>query len=505
MVSRRPSLESLVVLWSFLATAAAWAGSVEPRLEAIIRGADLRGTQVSVCVVHVSSGQTLAAIEADRPMIPASNLKLLTTAAALHTLGEEFRFRTTLDLVTPAAGGTPSLVIRGSGDPALGDPDILESHGLRVEDLLDGWAQAVAATGVDRFERLVVDDRIFDDERIHEDWPRDQLLSDYCAPVAGLNFHENVIDVLPTPASRAGAAPRVTLFPPAPFLETSNRAVTGSRDAFWIARAPGSNSLSYRGTVRARPVQPYRVTLDDPPMFLGHLVQQSLREHKIEVGRVVRATAENEPGHEAQVKTLYVVNTALPPIVKRCNTDSQNMFAEALLKRLGVEATGRPGSYRDGRAAVRAWVSAELGADHAAGLRLADGSGLSRNNRVTARLLTDLLVHMQRDPELAETYRESLAVSGESGTLDRRFRTSPLRGKVLAKSGYINGVSALSGYLVLPAESGDEERVIAFSLIFNGFKPPLSNARMKAVQQRMLEAVAESVERAEADAASFGG
>src|SRR5690606_33014258 len=137
-------------------------------------------------------GEVLAALEPDKPMIPASNMKVVTTAAALDVLGPEFVFRTEL-LLQDARGGLPELIVKGDGDPAFGDPILMSQHGLQVEQLLTSWADAIANTGHKRFARLVVDDRVFDEDLSHDEWPRPDLVKGYGAQVAGLNFYTNVV------------------------------------------------------------------------------------------------------------------------------------------------------------------------------------------------------------------------------------------------------------------------------------------------------------------------
>ena len=470
----------------------------------LVQGSDLRGTTVAVHAIDLETGEVLASMNADEPMMPASNMKLLTTAAALDVLGPDFVFRTELALIEPApvpasetpapadkrADALPSLRITGDGDPAFGDPVLLRQHDLDVESLLAAWEEAIAATGHTRFDRLVIDDRVFDTHFSHDEWSRRDLIKGYGAQVAGLNFYENVIDVLPVP-TRPGQSAIVEIFPEAPFLETINRCETGKTDYFILDRKLDTNQIIFDGTVRNRRSWPFQVTIHDPPLFFGRVLAHRLSERGITVGAVVRAQSPIDPA--AQVTALHVVQTTLPLVLARTNQDSQNMFAEALLKRMGHALTGRPGSWKNGAAAVRAALRERLGPSSAA-ITIADGSGMSRSNRVTARLLAELLRSLHADPVKGPIYRASLAEGGESGTLQNRLED--ITGAVYGKSGYISGVSALSGYLVLPGTGTTRPRTIAFSLLFNGFKPPLSNRSMKRVQNRLVDLIDEQVAEA---------
>ncbi len=485
-----------------LLTAPAIGAELEHAVRQLVRGANLGETTVTVYVMDLDRRQVLADIGGNDPMIPASNMKLLTTAAALDQLGPEFMFRTTLGLVDPAdqepepvLGGAlgraderpdaaPSLYVFGEGDPAFGDPVLLNQHGYTVEDLLAQWVRAVLDTGIDRFASLLVDDRVFDRRLVHPDWPGNQLHKDYCAQVAGLNFHRNVVDVLPIPTA-AGQAPRIVIYPEAPFLETVNNAVTGREDLFTLDRRSGEPTLLFGGSVRHRRQTPFQVTVHDPPVFFGRLLAHRLREAGVAVERVERL-AERAP--TPTYRPLHVVQTTLPLILARTNQDSENLFAEALFKRLGFEATGTRGGWANGAAAVRLFLQRRLGT-HGAAAHIADGSGMSRSNRVSARLFVELLDAMHRDRRLGPLFRQSLSEGGINGTLAQRFRG--LRGKVYGKSGYLSGVSSLSGYLVLPAghdslHDAHASRTIAFSVLCNGFKPPRGNRHMKALQDSVV-------------------
>lgn len=493
------------VLACVLLSGQAWAGPLDGAVQQLLGGRDLRSTRYSICVIDADTGETLAEINADEPMIPASNMKLLTTAAALDVLGQDYVFRTDLSVTTPDAGGKSDLLIEGDGDPSLGDPVLLKEAGMTAEELIDGWVSAVEKTGQQSFGKIIINDRVFDQQLVHPTWPTGQLHKWYCAQVAGLNFHNNCLHALPSPASRVGAGPVVSFYPQSPFITTVNSATTGGANEFWVDRKPGTNKMTFRGRVKSKFYKPVRVTLHDPPVYLAELFKYRLSLKGIEVGEVVRlGLGERRP--EAQ--PIHRVETLLPAVLRRTNQESENLYAEALLKRMGHQLTGSPGGWENGAAAVRHALSNRLGT-HAAGAKIADGSGLSRNNMVTSRLFAELLRSMHQDPQRGPIFMSSLAYSGRAydqtragtGTLDGRFKKLPAGHWVYGKSGYIKSVSCLSGYLVITepeeidqplggAETGTHSaqarRTIAFSLLFNGFTPPLSNRNLKDIQDRLV-------------------
>ena len=173
----------------------------------------------------------------------------------------------------------------------------------------------------------------------------------------------------------------------------------------------------------------------------------------------------------------------------RCTKDLQNLFAESFFKRMGRSFTGMPGSWQNGAAAVRTFLQSELG-NEAADLTITDGSGMSRDNRVTARALAGILAAASCDPKLGLGFFPPEPFGRRSdGTLQVQASGYDFNGQVYGKTGYIADRSSPSGYLVLPDPAGGagEEHVIAFSFLFNGFKPPVYPQQVKSVQDQLVK------------------
>ena len=462
----------------------------------ILESRDLRGAKYAVCVIDADTGEVLADVHADEPMIPASNMKLLTTASALDVLGKDFVFRTDLSITSPAvAGASPDLVIHGDGDPALGDPELLREYGMTAEAFLDEWVKAIRQSGVTSIRRLIIDDSVFDRPGVHPSWPVGQLNKDYCAQVAGLNFHANCLHVLPSPGAGSGSGPRISLYPDSPFLETYNNARTGKSDSFWIDRKTGSNVLTYQGTVKNRFFSPVRVTLNDPPMYLARLLRLKLSRAGIRVDQIQRINPDEKL---PPVRLIHRSQTLLPAVLNRTNRDSQNLFAESLLKRMGFALTGSPGNWENGPAAVRHALSNRMGTNASSAV-VVDGSGMSRDNRVTARILASLLYSMHHDKHVGNVFKASLSYVGKpgngdiekDGTLSKRFRSLPEGRWVYGKSGYLRAVSSLSGYLVIadPKQPTRAKKTVIFSILVNGFTPPISNHDIKGLQEKIVQQI----------------
>lgn len=459
-----------------------------------IANADLRGTQVSVCVMDVGQRMLLTEIHAEREMIPASNMKIVTAAAALHTLGKDFTFTTRLKLLSnkeaPAADGLPALVVQGDGDPAFGSPNVLNDAGYSVEQMLGWWLDAIEKTGLDHFGQIIIDDRIFEhgeDQRVHPTWPKNQLHHWYCAQVMGVNFNDNCFSVRVMP-TRSGLDASVEVFPFGPFVQTEMRLTTGRTDQWDIITRHDANRLAFRGTVR-NPQTKY-VAMHDPAIVFGEVLKTELAKRNITVGEVVRPAGDQRlpDGQE-----LHKINTTLQAVLNRVNQDSMNAYAEAILKRSGHAITGAPGTFENGAAAVREYLGAKIkDPTLASSIKIADGSGLSRDNRVSARALVEVL-RVQAIGTDFRPFIASMATPDNRDSIEKRFGDdNALLADLYCKTGTINHVSALSGYLVYPdAGPNNTARVLAFSILVNGHglgqARNISGAQVRKLQDELVK------------------
>lgn len=488
-------------------------------VRAAIRAAGLKDATIAVSVRDADSSRALVDVDAGRSMIPASNMKVFTSGTAMHLLGPEFRFRTRLVLIREAAnsGENATLVVVGDGDPGFGDPELLASTtwtdrdgtvhtGMSEDQLLSLWTDAVKAAGVKSLREVIVDDRVFARERFHPAWPKDQLNQRSFAEVAGLNFQTNLLGFLPKPGS--GPRPDLSdLRPRAPWVAIENKATaaTGKKDkqSVWFSRAADSNTFTVHGNVKFSSAEPIEVPLHNPPEFFAQLLSHRLRERGVKVA-AARIADSNDPAFVDPTSGALrgepvgvVIETPIRMALERCNTDSQNLYAEALLKRSGRAASGAPGSWSNGSEAVKRAVRERVTRDGESGLASAlgsqlvvsDGSGLSRQNRVSAALVTAWLDSFHRDPKLSATFVDSLAVGGESGTLKNRFgKLAAGQVTVQCKTGFINGVSCLSGFVTT-----SDGRRRSFSVLGNNLVQNGAVAKAKKLQEAIVEAIAEDM------------
>jgi len=460
-----------------LAAALAIGAPLDAMIDRELAGANLADASIGVHIAELGSGRALGSHRADEPLIPASNMKIITSGAALLVLGEEFAFETRVHTATSADGRT-TLIIEGSGDPALGDRAFYEGLGddaLTHAGLFDAVASALNERSIDRIDEIVVDDRVFDREWAHACWPPEQLNRWYCAEVGGLNFHTNVISVFPSPGS-PGSVPIVRTDPELPWVQFTNtaRSVRQGRSTVWIARPRPENIFTIRGNVRGRVEIP--VSIHEPPRFAGEVFALALEDRGIRVGsggpipELVRLAGRDESWDEKT--TVAIIRTPIDEVLRRTNTDSHNLYAEALLKRLGHEVTGDPGSWSNGASVVRMLLSERLGPSAAQTARVRDGSGMCRQNELTPRMIADWLGSLASH-DAWDMYIGSFAAPGD-GTLRRRFIDDPLACEIRAKSGYLDGVYALSGVVSHPGAPD-----VAFSILLNDVRSGAVSRRAK--------------------------
>ena len=458
--SPRPATSPTVLAVSTPAATQPAADPLAARLRPLLHRLDSARAVVAARVIELPSGRELYAERADEAVIPASNMKLPVSAAVLDRFGPDHELKTYL-----AVDGDDLWLI-GTGDPATGDPGIAKKRNEKPTAMLDRWAAALRARGVTAVNgNLYYYDGAFDDERVHPTWSRSFLTDWYAAPVAGLNFNDNCVDVTVRPAADGQAAAYDVMPPTGGVVEVVNRTVSKGEGDAEIDRSRDANVFTLKGGVRAeKSLESKPVT--DPGAFFADALRTNLATHGIAIAGQTRR-AEQPLGGLAgppAEKVVAVHATPLRDVLWRINKNSQNLFAESVCKYLGrayeVErgnAAAR-GSWETGGEAVKAFLAGQGIAD-ADKYVVVDGSGLARGNRVTARGQTDLLLAMSRH-RYAEAFGQSLAVAGVDGTIGKRSKD--IAGRVFAKTGYIGGVRALSGYV-----RTRENQWLAFSIIYN--------------------------------------
>jgi D-alanyl-D-alanine carboxypeptidase/D-alanyl-D-alanine-endopeptidase (penicillin-binding protein 4) len=472
-----------IALLFFLCFTQSVFGDLQSQIHNIVLHADLNKGSAGVCIVDSATNEILVDINSKNGMIPASNQKLLTAGAALHVLGPNFTFRTVL-----LQDGN-NLIVVGDGDPTFGDTELLgvtdwsDERGVLEAELVP-WIEAVQQAEMSSIDTIYIDDRIFDQNFVHPSWPADQINNWYCAQVAGINYHLNVVHFFPSPNKGTNAS-LGNYTPSLPWIviknRTSSKTGKNSSSSFWIARSPNTNVLTARGNVNATHTKPVKVSFHDPSMIFGNTLASALRAEGISVQQVKRVDEQAV----SQGEELYVRTTPISRVLLRSNRDSHNLYAETLLKRLSAAATHRSGTFDEGAAIVEAAVTQRLQTNQR-GFSPSDGSGMSRDNSVSPKTLAKWLASFQLDEPSGEALLHSLATPGV-GTLENRFSGVELENaEVYAKSGYLRGVCSLSGYIVFE----DNRAPIAFSIIVNNIKGTVKGA--KRMQEQIIAEVVRS-------------
>ncbi len=443
--------------------------ALERALGAALSTAALREVALSVLVVDRSSGHRVFARDPARVLIPASNQKLLTAAAALQGFGPTYRFETRLVARAPidADGAVDDLCVVGAGDPAMTSEDWWRL----AADLRRAGLRQVRGD-------ICLDDSIFDQQRWHPSWKPVSARA-YHAPISGLsaNYGAFAVEIGPGPAP--GAPARVDLDPPLLHFTLRNQATTAGGGAPRLlvrrrAREAGE-AVEVSGKMpRGRdPRVIYRSTAR-PTLYAGALFRAQLQANGIAAGQGLRP---DRAGPDAALLHVHRGKT-MAEIVQLLLKYSNNQIAEALVKSLGVLESGAPGSWESGVRSLRAELARRaLPLD---GVAVADGSGLSRDNRVSAALLVALLQEIDRDFASRPEILSALPIAGMDGTL--KDRAAAVRGRVRAKTGRLDGVASLSG---VAAAAGGREYV--FALIANG--PAGNDTAVSAAIDRFLAAL----------------
>ena len=413
----------------------------------------IRSGEFGIMVVSLTRGDTLYSHNAGTPLMPASTMKMLTTAVALDRLGPKYQFST--DVLydgTLAPDGTlhGNVYLKGDGDPSLSGRYLRGGPEAPIKFLVE----QLTARGVKHVTGEVVGDAsAFDDQRVPEGWLTRYLQSGYAARVSALSLNENLVWVTIAPDG-VRLEPATSAIP----LMSNVRTVAGSGAKLTIRRST-DGTISVSGTIGSRSLpRRYVYVVEDPARFATGALHSALIANGIAVDGDIRIGT--TPA--SAVKIASIQSPTLDRIISTMNRESINHFAELLL-RSAARGSDRKvqGSVANGRELMRQFFANKVGADSST-LQVFDGSGLSTLDRVTPRAMVQMLGYAHR-AEWGPWFHASLPVAGESELLRRRMKGSPAQGNLHAKTGTTNDVIGLGGYVT--AADGE---VIAFSFIYNG-------------------------------------
>jgi len=437
-------------------------------IHAIIGDRSFADATWGISVVSCESGEILFNHAGALNRQVASNLKLVSTSAALSVLGGDHRFATELylgDVLDDSPAGN-DLIIR-----TLGDPSISPSFSCDPRAVLSEWCRLLDSLGVRQLRNIVVDASRYDDVPYGPGWAWDDEPYGFNAVTSAAAIYDNAVEIRIAPGAAAGDPVRVDLLPPTAYVSIQVTAQTAPADVtstIDVRRDRGSDVVTVSGSI-ALGAEPYveHIAVEDPPLFFGTLVAEELDRRQIDVrGVVLDATDVKRPLPYSSIRRIAVRRS--PPLRVLCaavNKQSLNLAAEMITKELGYADCGI-GSTAAGLDAIRRFV-VSLGIDPER-TRILDGSGLSRLSMISANDITHLLRTAWRS-SWGDDLRNSLSIAGRDGTLAGRMKGSLAEGNVMAKTGYLNGIRAISGYV----RSRDGEW-LTFSLVTNNYSVPTS-------------------------------
>jgi D-alanyl-D-alanine carboxypeptidase/D-alanyl-D-alanine-endopeptidase (penicillin-binding protein 4) len=428
----------------------AWKGGEFQRsLTQLARWVKRSGGTLSAELSDVASGSVLGSHSPSKPENPASNQKILTTAAVLRTFGADHRFRTWL-CGTRSGAGIPRLVLRGSGDPSLSSSD------------LQAMAKSLAKAGIHQVTDVLVDQSYFDSafvppafEQQPDEWAA------FRAPVSAVSLNRNVttLNVKPGEAGQ----PATVWFDPPGLVDVTGSVRTDAKERTQNVKLTLKEAGTRLNALVAGSISPsspafhWSRRVEDPRLLAGYGLEAALLAEGIQISGKLSTGGEDER-NELLVHDSKPLAELLPELGK----DSDNFYAETLLKDLGAQVKGAPATSENGAAVVLDYLR-EIDALEP-GTRILNGSGLFDANRVSAHTLVATLRSAHRDPKMSRVFVEQLAVGGVDGTLKHRFAAFKKTRAIRAKTGTLDQVIALSGYVFRP----DGSSPVAFALIVSG-------------------------------------
>ena len=413
----------------------------------LLNGNASKKDKLGIVVKSLTTGKTIYQHNPEKMYIPASNEKIITSVSAQSLLGPDYRFKTEFF----SGGGISNGVLHGGlYIKGYGDPTLSEGHlGYIVFQLKSRGVKEIKG-------KIVADDSFFGGNKYAQGWKAEWKDDFYSPAISALSFNYNIIE-LKVYAAKTGSSPAVQIEPKGSNIKVINKAVTSGKKGALKTEWKDDQTIILSGRVRPKATVTLKIPVLNPTVFTANVIKNALEEAGIIVSGPV--VTDNVPRWASIIYTHY--SDPLSQVVTEYNKNSVNIIGENLMKTMGAQFKGIPGTWEKGSLVISEFLN-RAGINN--GFKIVDGSGLSLLNRVTPETLTDVLSYAYQDKLIAADFIDSLPIAGVDGTLKKRFRQSHIQGRVKAKTGYLNNVRALSGYVF--TKSGE---VLVFSILSNGF------------------------------------
>jgi len=439
-----------------------------------------------VVIQSLKNGEYFYLRNPHKNFVPASNMKLFTTATALVKLGPDFRYSTkffTNDSTSEDSILHGDLIISGSGDPTITG----RYYQGNITRPLEYWADSLLARNITAIEGDIIgDDNYFEDEIMGEGWAWDYQSDYYAAQISALSFNDNCIDIYFAAGDSIDERAKYQILPETNFVQIINDVLTvgnGRNHEITFRRKRGTNQVNIKGSIAINsPPKRDWFSVENPTLFTTTVFKQILESKGIQItGVAIDIDDLEEYAFQGdQTNMLFKYNSPpLAEIVETINKISQNLYAELLLRTLGAQFQGI-GDARHGIEVVKEFLES-IGIDTEQFL-MYDGSGLSRLNMVTPSQVAKLLRFMRKH-EYGDYFYKSLPIAGIDGTIKSRMQQTAAEGNVRAKTGFVGHVRSLSGYVT----TADNEELV-FSIIANNYSVPTPMANL--IQDLVCERLA---------------
>ena len=442
---------------------------LQKNINRVIDNSTIKKENIGIKIVSLKNNDVIFSHNEDKLFIPASNVKLVTSAAALTKLYPDYTFKTKVFAHGPIVKETlkGDLYLKSFGDPML----VSERLWLITRDVCNRGIRTIDGD-------IVIDDDYFDEKRRGNGWKKNYGPQAYNAPIGASSLNFNVITLYIEPGDEVGAKGKIIVEPPTGYIEIDNQTITTAktRRPLSIRRIPNGDQdkvvITGKIPIRSKRIRLYR-NISNPPLYLGTVFKEFLIKEGIRIKGGVRVGT--VPKNAREIGMYQSI--ALFRIIQYLNKFSNNFVAEQILKTMGAELKNEPGTSEKGIEVVKEFLEG-IGVPRDTYV-IADGSGLSRLNRLTPSQLIKVLSYMYDNFQAQGEFFSSLGIMGVDGSVDDRLENTPAKRRIRAKTGTLYGASSISGYI----QAGTNE-TMAFSILINQSSASLHSC--KNIQNKIL-------------------